>query len=240
MIVPAFDISLYPFFFIGSFVIAFTLSYVILHIEGIPNQIIALNSILVLIMCLFGAMSFDVIRSGFSKSFMEAGFSSLGGAIGLLLAVLIMSFIYPQGKESLIRTFTLMIPLMYSISKLGCFFAGCCRGIPYTGFGAVRYNNQAVVTDYVFPIQLVESIAFLFIFLVGVMLLIKHNTDLVAIVMWLCAIGKFSLDFLREEHIGKVLTVNQIISMVFLIISINIYIISRAKKGDVNNGSGSN
>lgn len=234
---PEFTVSPYPFFFIGSFVVAFIVACVVLHAEKIPRQIIVFDLMLVLLMTMFGAVMFGIIRSGFKAGILEAGFSSLGGAIGLILASVTMAFIYPQGKDALIRAFILVLPLMYGIAKVGCFLIGCCHGIAYEGPLAVSYNNYLMKTGSIFPVQLAESITFIIIFVIGVFLYRKYKKLLVPIVLALCSIGKFSWDFLREEHIGKVLTTNQVICIVFLIISILIYIIDKVKKGDIYNGT---
>ena len=56
---------------------------------------------------------------------------------------------------------------MYAVGKIGCFFAGCCYGIEYNGFLNVTYNYSAIAPKGIslFPIQLLESIVFLIIFL---------------------------------------------------------------------------
>ena len=50
----------------------------------------------------------------------------------------------------------LSLPAMYSISKLGCFFTGCCFGIPYNGIFSVYYPG--VYFNNVFPINLLSCI----------------------------------------------------------------------------------
>ncbi len=237
MQMPEFTVSPYPYFFIGSFVVAVIVVCILLRKEKIPSQMIFLNWMLVLIMTMFGAVMFGVIRSGFTKSFLEVGFSSLGGAIGLLLGTLIMSFIYPQGKDGILNAFTLVLPLMYGVSKIGCFLIGCCHGIEYHGPMAIKYHNYLVTTGEIFPVQACESILFLLIFAIGVVIYHKKSKVLLPAILGLCAIGKFSLDFLREEHIGKVLSANQYVCIIFLIISIILFIINGAKKGDIYNGT---
>ncbi|MCQ2516491.1 MAG: prolipoprotein diacylglyceryl transferase [Saccharofermentans sp.] len=234
---PEFTVSPYPYFFMGSFVVALAIASAMLRRDKIPTQIIVLNSMLVVLMSLFGAVMYGLIRSGFSKGILEVGFSSLGGAIGLLLACVIMGVIYPEGKNSLISAFIVVLPLMYGISKIGCFSIGCCRGIAYDGPLAIRYHNYVTQTGSVFPIQIVESITFMLIFSVAYTMYRKKKELITPVVLALCSIGKFSLDFLREEHVGKVLSTNQVVCIIFLIISALIYIIYKAKKGDIYNGT---
>ena len=112
----------------------------------------------------------------------------------------------------------MVLPLMYGISKLGCFFAGCCHGIPYDGPLAVSYDNQVLQGGPFFPVQLAESICFLFIFLIGIYLHHRRNRLVCPAVILLCATAKFSLEYLRQEHAGVVLSVNQAVCLCFFLL----------------------
>ena len=115
---------------------------------------------------------------------------------------------------------------MYSIGKLGCFLVGCCYGIEYNGFGKImyQYSNEAPNNVYLFPVQLIESILFLiiFIYVKGKQYKNKFNITTVGNSLILCGITKFLLDFLRMSHKNIILSFNQCISILFIIISIMI------------------
>ena len=57
-------------------------------------------------------------------------------------------------------------------TKLGCFFAGCCYGWKYDGFGAVIYGNKTENPHKgvpLFPIQLCISMAILLLLIISVL-----------------------------------------------------------------------
>lgn len=70
----------------------------------------------------------------------------------------------------------------------------------------------------VFPIQLSETICFMIIFILCI--INRKNKYITEITIITCAIAKFLLDFLRYSHIGIILSVNQIVSILFVIGSI--------------------
>jgi phosphatidylglycerol:prolipoprotein diacylglycerol transferase len=51
------------------------------------------------------------------------------------------------------------IPLIHAIGRLGCYFAGCCYGIPYDGPGHVTFHISPSAPNEIalFPTQLLES-----------------------------------------------------------------------------------
>lgn len=87
---------------------------------------------------------------------------SFGYILGLLIATFSFALIARLFKKDvrdcceigLIAVNTFMI-----FSKLGCFFSGCCHGLPYDGIFSVTYHNNspALIKDVpLFPIQLAE------------------------------------------------------------------------------------
>lgn len=87
------------------------------------------------------------------------GLNSTGGALGILAGVLIFSKITPQYKSAFFEAYTLVLPLMYGIGKIGCSFAGCCGGLPYNGIMRVHTQSGGA-----FPIQKLEALVFLLLF----------------------------------------------------------------------------
>lgn len=119
---------------------------------------------------------------------------------------------------------------MYGISKLGCHFAGCCYGIPYDGIFYTTSKFEEVY-DKLFPIQLTESIVFIIIFIVSIIIYYKKvKINYLAVEMIMCAVAKFMLDYLRYSNIGKVITINQVICFIFLIIGTTILVEDRCKE----------
>ena len=166
----------------------------------------------------------------FSKYF---GFSSLGGVIGGLIMLYLYSLLVKKDYKYMLILFMPSIPLMYAIGKIGCFVAGCCYGIPYDGIGHIVYHSSevALLNTNLFPIQIIETIIFLIIFIYIITRYYKNkfSIKLIMIEIIVCGIAKFLLDFLRYEHTVKVVTSNQIMCLLLVIFS-SIYLIRLNKK----------
>ena len=154
--------------------------------------------------------------------FFELGLSSYGAVIGALLFLLLFSLQFKKLFKDLLSLFIVPIPLMYAIGKIGCFLVGCCYGIKYSGIFSVVYNYSlhAPVGVSLFPIQLVESIVFLliFIYMLNKKLQNKFNTQTIGISFILCGLAKFILDFFRMSHQNVILSINQYISLIFIVV----------------------
>ena len=218
MIMPVFTISPYPFTFLASFVLSFLIVFALLRHQGIPANLIGYSMFLNIVMTLCGAKMYSVFTSGFKQNILNSGISSLGGVIGLFAGTILFGYIYREGRKEFLKTYTLVVPLMYSIAKIGCYLMGCCHGIPYDGPLCVSYQNDLIQGGPYFPVQLSETVVFLLIFLICLGIYRSKHTDyVVPAVMILCAIGKFSLEYLREEHIGKILSANQWVCIGFVL-----------------------
>ena len=155
---------------------------------------------------------------------MTIGFSSFGAGVGLLLSAFIFEKIIPL-KGKLVKYSTLSLPLIYGISKLACFFAGCCYGIPYNGLFKVKY--PFVMDKFLFPVQLLESILFIILFII--LSKLKNKNNIVYYVIISSAVLKYLLDFFRYDHVNKSITSNQIVCIISIIVLI-IYIVSKKLK----------
>lgn len=147
--------------------------------------------------------------------FISLGLTAYGGIIGALLFLLLFSFQFKKSFKEILYIFMPSIPLMYGISKIGCYFAGCCAGIE--------------INTYIFPVQIIEAIVFILIF---IYMLAKHNKNqfdlkTLGISAVLCGSSKFMLDYFRSSHIGIVLSFNQIISIIVIIIGVIVIIFKK-------------
>lgn len=160
-------------------------------------------------------------------NFFNIGFSSYGAVIGALINLILYCKIFEKNIKDVLLLFIIPIPLMYAIGKIGCFFAGCCYGIEYTGIGNVVYKNSIVAPKGVnlFPVQIVETITFLMIFIYMVIKYKKNKFGLkeFGFSIILCGFAKFILDYLRFSHNNIIISENQMISIIFIIIGILIY-----------------
>ena len=85
-----------------------------------------------------------------------------------------------------------------------------------------HYSKIAPNGVALFPIQLVESVLFLLIFIYMLNCYVKkkrnEKTILNAVIM--CSSAKFIFDFFRMSHVYVLISINQIISVCFIIISL--------------------
>ena len=166
-------------------------------------------------------------------NFYATGLTSLGGVLGAIIFLLLFAFQFKKDIKEIMNTFMLPIPLMYSISKIGCFIAGCCHGVEYNGILHITYNYSKIAPNNtnLFPVQIIESIIFLIIFMYFYKKKINKSFSFKTLgyLTIACSISKFLLDYLRYEHINKIITLNQIICLVFVIIGV--IIIKGVKNG---------
>ena len=156
--------------------------------------------------------------------FFSLGLSSYGAFIGAMISLIIFSLQFKKPLKNILFTFIQPIPLMYAIGKIGCFLAGCCYGIEYTGIGNIIYKYSKVAPNniHLFPVQIAETFAFTIIFIYMIKKFIKNqfNWKTLGISFILCGLTKFCLDYFRASHINTLLSLNQLISLIFILIGI--------------------
>ena len=218
MTIKKFSFNIYMTCILLSLLIAIIYAFYYLKKDKVDKRLLWLSTTMIIPFTLVGGLMLSYITSPVKDlSFLSLGFSSYGGAIGLIAAVLIYEKI-SEVKEIKYR-YIISIPLIYSISKLGCFFAGCCYGIPYNGPLYVYYPN--IIKVKLFPIQLLESIVFLIIFVIINIVYNKYkNKYIIEYTIIIGAIAKFLLDFLRYSHLNIILSVNQWISIILVIVTL--------------------
>lgn len=189
----------------------------------------------ILLGTLFGAKYFTLLTN-FNKfkdniDFKKIGLSSYGAIIGILILLIIFAKQYKKNFKDLINNILPAIPLMYGISKIGCFLAGCCYGIKYNGPLSItyKYSLSAPKNISLLPIQIIETITFILIYLY-ISKKKKENKNIIGITILLCGLSKFLLDYLRMNHINKILTVNQIVSIPFIIIGLILYFKEKSER----------
>ena len=168
---------------------------------------------------------------------------------GLILG-LVFGMLYCKFRKldlgSFSDCFAVGIPLFHSISRLGCFFAGCCYGIE-CGFGFTTHNAVVESANGVnrFPVQLLECGFNALIFIALLILFRKGIMKGQLIYVYLLSYGtiRFFIDFLRgDEYRGffLFLSTSQWISLILVAFALykilkanNINIIKKIK-GDKN------
>ena len=171
----------------------------------------------------------------------EAGYSVLGAIIFIILFILlyIKRFAPKVNALKLLDLAGIYTPLLHSISRIGCFLAGCCYGKP-TGniFGIIYTNPDVLVPNYlkfikIHPTQLYSSLILLIIFFFMYFYAqnkFKKPGQLILIYLTLSSVERFFIDILRADHeyfnlnILRIFTIHQWISLMIFIISISLLI----------------
>ncbi len=221
MTIKEFPFNIYMTCILTSIFLAIIYTFYHLKKDKIETRLIWLSVFMAVSFIFVGGLTLTYISNP-----KEIGLSSYGGAIGLIIAVLI----YEKMTEikSIKYRYIISIPLLYSISKLGCFLAGCCYGIPYKGPLYVYYPH--IIQEKLFPIQLLETVSFLILFLILNYIYNKYkNNTIIEYTIISGATLKFLLDFLRYSHIKEVISLNQYISIILIIIA-NILLIKKKTK----------
>ena len=167
MIIPKFQFPIYVTIIVLSIIIGLIYIFVSIKKEKEWKPLVGLYFILSFYMILAFGILLSYLINPTKLDIFHPGLTSYGGAIGLLGSALIFErIINLNGK--LIKYSILSLPLIYSVSKIGCLLAGCCYGIPYNGIGSIIYSSGLNIP--VFPIQLLETIVFMIIFLLALAL----------------------------------------------------------------------
>lgn len=147
-------------------------------------------------------------------AFWRGGFSLLGAVITLLLVMPAYFKKYHIPIIPLLDLAAIYAPLLQSISRIGCFFAGCCFGMPTSlPFGII--NSECGVDSFahmpLHPTQLYSSFALLGIFLFMYCVAQSHfkkTGQLILIYLFLMSLERFTIDFWRGDR--------QMVSLPFL------------------------
>lgn len=161
----------------------------------------------------------------------KGGFVFYGGLLGGILGVYIYAKQFKIPFKSLLLTLLPVVPLIHAIGRIGCLCAGCCYGMEYDGFGAIVFHNSLLAPNNVplFPMQIVEAICNLIIFII---LLCTYKKFLgtyktLGLYLILYSIVRFVLEFFRGDLIRGIyfsLSTSQWISIILLISGMAIFI----------------
>ena len=212
MFVPHFERTPYFALVVCGIVAGFISAAILMRRAKVEKETILLSTLLTAICTIFCSVVAARLRAPDATGF---SFDGLGAAFGLMLGAGVSGFVYRRDFEVIVSSVALSAPLMYAIAKIGCHFAGCCKGMIYGGLLAIRYE-QFGDAQY-FPIQLLESVVFAALF-VGLLVFYSKIER-----MWFVKIAiitslamKFLLDFLRDTHAHSLLSLNQVTILVFL------------------------
>ena len=218
--------SNFPFY--GLSIILALISNIVVVITQYKKYNYKLEEIIYLLLyenvgIIIGAKALSFLLSGKHTNIVETGLAAYGAVAGATLLIILFCLQFKKAIKETVYLLAPSFPLMYSIGKIGCFIAGCCYGIEYNGLFKImyRYSIKAPNNVYLFPIQIVESIVFLLIFIYLIIMQRKNKFDekMLGISFILCGASKGILDFLRQEG-TQLFTFSKIISLIVIIIGI--------------------
>lgn len=164
---------------------------------------------------------------------------------GLLVGLLFM-YIYCRKVPLPVRPyFNIMVvtcPLFHCFGRIGCALSGCCYGIEYHGPFAIQYNetfvtpgvNEDLVDFPRFPVQLLEALLELILFIVLLIIYIKKEDTFSVTVSYLLIypVIRFFDEFLRgdvQRGIWGPFSTSQWISLAIFLITL-IYLITQRNR----------
>lgn len=127
-----------------------------------------------------------------------------GGLYGGLLVGFIFAKIKKYPLEDMSDVFSVFVPLFHTFGRVGCFFAGCCYGVKSEfGIAGRVYATGMRENAKRLPIQLIEAVCVLALFLVMLMLFkkVKVRGRLIFVYLMIYAVLRFALEFLRGDEI---------------------------------------
>ena len=171
----------------------------IMHKVKLEYVIYFLMILFILVPCV--SLGIPLAKSGFKSM----GFYSLGGVLGGYIAYVIMRKITPEYKREYLESFVIAAPIMYGIGKIGCSIGGCCGG--------------RLIHGAIFPVQKVEAVCFIIAFVISCMFRIKNKYDAyIAVIVY--TLLKIVLDFFRFTHNDSLISMNQILCGVIIVITL--------------------
>lgn len=163
------------------------------------------------------------------------GFVVYGGILGGVL----VSFLYCRIKKvEFVKYFDLVLPevaLAQGFGRIGCFFAGCCYGRETHSSLGIMYHHSELAPNNVnlIPTQLISSAGD---FIIAAVLFIyarkkRKNAQVGALYMILYSVGRFLVEFLRNDNRGSVgaLSTSQFIAILICIAGIAIMVLAKKK-----------
>lgn len=209
-----FDIPGYFFFTIVGLVVSISIYIVLLYEKrlSLPQNVMILFISFIFSFAfskLFGCISGIYRDIGLNQkisldSIMQTGIVYYGGLFGLLFSYMTCLKMVHQYVEA-INVLAVCIPLFHSVSRVGCFFGGCCYGKESNSLFTINYTTRElgeIITAQRIPIQLIEAIFNLGIFLYLLKLIHSDNWENQHILkkyLLVYSIGRFIIEFLRGD-----------------------------------------
>lgn len=141
-------------------------------------------------------------------TFFNGGLSILGAIIALLVTLPLYLAHLGIAIIPFLDLVALYAPLLQSISRLGCFLAGCCYGIPTTMRWGITYtaaDSSAPLHACLHPTQLYSSMGLFIIFALLYFVLqyrFQKNGQLLCLYLLLVGFERFFVEFWRGDRVS--------------------------------------
>lgn len=173
------------------------------------------------------------------EAFLKGGFVFYGGLLGGATGLLIYIKQFHMGYD-IFEIYAVVLPFGHSFGRVGCFFAGCCYGIPYDGVFSHVYHESAGMTPLevpLLPIQLIESAGLLLLFIIQFFIFLRNKNGRkgvsCAVYLIVYPIMRFILEFFRgdrERGLYLGLSTSQWISIIIFLCAMTFIIFKNVKK----------
>ena len=199
------------------------------NVQTIENQLMPAIPFMMLTGALFGCWLDAFFHAGWKGILhpFSHGMTYYGWLMGCLLFCLVYSRFRKWPPSFMLNLFLPTFALGQAFGRIGCFFGGCCFGIPCNAFGirfpAGSFPYRTYGDTPLFPVQLCEGV---YLFLLFALLMTKvQPRQRGAWYLILMPLGRFFWEFLRGDDRGSFLGMSwlspaQVISIVFVAIGI--------------------
>jgi phosphatidylglycerol:prolipoprotein diacylglycerol transferase len=139
-------------------------------------------------------------------SIWDGGLSLLGAIIGVISIMPLYLYYHGIAPLALLDLVAIYTPLLQAISRVGCFFAGCCYGAPTNVIWSVIYNDFDSIAPLgicLHPSQLYSTLMLSIIFIIMycyVQKIVTKSGQLLGIYLMLAGFERFTVDFLRGDR----------------------------------------
>lgn len=244
-------IPIYGLLFYFGIILAVTFAFALCNKRGLPAFEISYSAVFCMIGAIIGAKLLFVVVSYKQIlthnltfiSIIKGGFIFYGGLLGGIIGLLIYTTVYKMNFFRFSDVFSTVLPLGHAFGRVGCYFAGCCYGLPYNGPFARIYNESVGLTPLnipLFPIQLLEALCLfiLFIALLVVYFKSKKYGFSTSVYLMLYSVLRFIIEFFRgdkERGVFMGFSTSQYISVIIFIIGILLLLHTRNKQSLLTN-----
>ncbi len=178
----------------------------------------------------------DIVKYNLSlEAIIKGGFVFYGGLIGGFIGLVIYTKIYKEKIYAYMDIYAVVLPIGHAVGRVGCFFAGCCYGIPCS-FGVVYTHTvgQTPLGIKLLPIQLIEAGCLVILFIVQIIIYTKTKKGIATLTYCInYSVIRFVLEYFRgdsERGVFGIFSTSQWICIGIIVISVCALVITVKKK----------